>query len=327
MTKEALLQIDHLSVAFPSRGRNYRAVDDVSLEIHQGEIFALVGESGCGKSTVASALVNLVPAPGFVEKGAIWLKGRDLLRLPRSEYQKLRGGTVSTILQGAMNSFNPVSRIGRQFEDLMEAHPGRLPARTAAWAHFRDLLERVHLDPETVPRAYPHELSGGMKQRLAIAMGLVLNPSLLILDEPTTALDVVNQRTILDIVRGIHDETGITVLFITHDLGIVAALAHRVGVMYAGQLVDHGTVEQVFYDNYRHPYVSALLRAVPSILLKREHARPIPGSVPDIGDLPTGCRFSNRCQLTESGCREGIPPLIPNSDGHAVRCLVIQRAK
>lgn len=319
---DSLLAVDGLTVAFGSGERVVRAVEGVSFEVGPGEIYALVGESGCGKSTLAYSLLDMVPPPGRIESGEVRLRGRSYSQMSKAELNQVRGADVAMVFQAAMNAFNPVITIGRQVEHLLEAHPGVFPSRAAGRAYFEELVEMVGLQPQQIWRSFESQLSGGMKQRVAIAMALLLKPSVLVLDEPTTALDVLNQRLVIDILRELHSSTGVTIIFVTHDLAVVAELANRVAVMYAGRLVETGTVDDIFLRGRRHPYVAALIQAIPSVLRQGLLVRPIGGQVPDLACLPKGCRFAPRCLLARSVCRETEPPLLSDDGGHLVACHV-----
>ncbi len=317
-----LLQIQGLTVAFRTRRGILRAVDDVDLEVNDGDVLGLVGESGCGKSTLAFALLGLVPEPGTVEGGRIEFQGRDLARLSEADWRRVRAEQISMVFQASMNSFNPVITIAAQVRHVLSAHPGVWRDEQAGWAHMEELLRLVRLDPRSVLAAYPHQLSGGMKQRVSIALSLLLKPQLLVLDEPTTALDVLNQRLVLEIIKRLHAELQITVIFVTHDLAIIAEIANRIGVMYAGQMVESGSLDQVFYAPHRHPYVLGLIRAAPSAF-SDQRAEPIAGSVPDLTALPLGCRFADRCPMATDGCRAEEPAVVQEASDHWVRCPVV----
>jgi peptide/nickel transport system ATP-binding protein len=318
---DTLVEVRDLTVSFGE----VRAVQDVSLSIERGEIYGLVGESGCGKSTLAYSLLGLVPPPGRVAAGRVRFLGADLAAMSYPELRKLRARHIAVVFQAAMSGFNPVLTIGAQVEHILRAHPDAYPDRADGRAYFEELLRLVRLRPEQVWRTYESRLSGGMKQRIAIALALLLKPEVLVLDEPTTALDVLSQRLVIDIVRDLHDTLGTTVVFVTHDLAVVAELAERVAVMYAGRLVESGTVEEIFFDGRRHPYVKALLAAMPSVTVDIATLRSIPGQVPDLSALPPGCRFAPRCALAEGVCRETEPALLARASGHAVACHVVNR--
>ena len=318
-TAPTILEVDEVSVEF---GR-LRAVDTVSLTVREGDIYALAGESGCGKSTLAYSLLGMVPPPGVVATGQIRYRGRNLTTMDRRELDQLRAAEVSMVFQAAMNAFNPVITIGTQVEHVLEAHPDSFPNRREGREYFEYLLRLVRLDPQTVWNGYESRLSGGMKQRVAIALALLLRPSVLVLDEPTTALDILNQRLVIDILNDLHEKLGVTIIFITHDLALVAELANRVAVMYAGRLVETGTIDEIFYDERRHPYVSALIRAVPSVTADTSLIKPIAGRVPSLAELPKGCRFAPRCALAEEICQEIDPPLLADASGHGIACHVV----
>lgn len=314
-----LLEVRDLTVSFGK----VRAVEDVSLSIGQGEVYGLVGESGCGKSTLAYSLLGLVPPPGRIVSGAVRFRGRDLADLRYRELRRLRAQHIAVVFQAAMSAFNPVITVGTQIEHILEAHPDVYPSRQDGRQHFEELLRLVRLRPEQVWGAYESRLSGGMKQRVAVAIALLLKPEVLILDEPTTALDVLSQRLVIDIIRDLHETLGTTVVFVTHDLAVVAELAERVAVMYAGRLVEAGTVEEIFFGDRRHPYVKALIAATPSVTADPSSLRSIPGQVPNLDALPPGCRFAPRCALAQSVCQQVEPELRAGATGHAVSCHVV----
>ncbi|MFD2082738.1 peptide/nickel transport system ATP-binding protein [Actinopolymorpha cephalotaxi] len=317
-----IVEVDNLTVAFGSGPGAVRAVENVSLTVRPGDIYALVGESGCGKSTLAYALLDIVPPPGRVTEGEVRFKGAALERLRRRDLRRLLGLEIAMVFQAAMNAFNPVITIGDHVEHVLQAHPEVFPDSRAGRAYFEHLLELVRLPPAVVWDAFESQLSGGMKQRVAIALALLLKPSVVVLDEPTTALDVLNQRLVIDILRRLHRELGITIIFVTHDLAVVAEMATRVAVMYAGRLVEAGTVREIFGSRRRHPYVRALVDAIPSVLDKGLLVQPIAGEVPNLADLPPGCRFAPRCRLAQDICVRVEPPLL--ADGrHLVACHVV----
>lgn len=314
-----VVAVEGLTVSFGA----FRAVEDVSLAVEAGDICAIVGESGCGKSTLAYALLNLLPAPGRITSGVVRFRGRSVTGMGGKELRQLRGPNVGMVFQAAMNSFNPVITIGRQVDHMLSAHSEVFPDPRDGRAYFAELLSMVRLAPEQICGAYEHQLSGGMKQRVAIAIALLLRPSVIVLDEPTTALDVLNQRLVLDVLRDLHGTLGVAIIFVTHDLAVVAELATRVAVMYAGRLVEFGTVDEIFAEGRRHPYVAALVSAIPSVLDEGLDVRPIAGQVPDLAKLPPGCRFAPRCHLARPVCHEIEPDLISDHGGHAVACHVV----
>jgi len=319
MAEDSLIEVRDLTVGFGP----VRAVENVSLSIGQGNVYSLVGESGCGKSTLAYSLLGLVPPPGRIVSGEVRFRGQDLARMSYKELRRMRAQHIAVVFQAAMSAFNPVITIGAQVEHILEAHPEVYPSRQEGRKHFEELLQLVRLRPEQVWQTFESRLSGGMKQRVAIAIALLLKPEVLVLDEPTTALDVLSQRLVIDIIRDLHETLDTTVVFVTHDLAVVAELAQRVAVMYAGRLVESGTVEEIFFDERRHPYVKALISAMPSVTADPASLRSIPGQVPDLSDLPPGCRFAPRCGLAQPICSETEPELKVGASGHAVSCHVV----
>lgn len=319
-----LLEIRDLRVEFSNRGRRVTAVDGVSFHVDAGETVALVGESGCGKSVTARSILRLIRPPGRVAGGCILFEGKDLLSLSELEIRRIRGNAISLIFQEPMTSLNPVYTVGQQIIEVLRTHRGITGRR--ALAEAIELLRKVQIaDPERRVHEYPHQLSGGMRQRVMIAMALACRPRLLIADEPTTALDVTVQAQILTLMRQLQEEFGMAILLITHDLGIVAEHARRVVVMYAGKVVEQGTVEQVF-RRPAHPYTEGLLKAVPRLGRGKRRLQAIPGSVPDPADMPRGCRFHPRCSLADARCVEQEPPLESISATHYVACWFKNRS-
>jgi peptide/nickel transport system ATP-binding protein len=282
-----LLEVRELAVEYGS----VRAVDGIDLEIRSGEILGLAGESGCGKSTVANAIMQILRPPARIAAGSISFQGVDLVGKSTEELRKFRWRNVSMVFQSAMNALNPVMRVGDQFVDMMQAHE-RI-SRHRALVRAGELLELVGMDKRSV-RSYPHELSGGMRQRVIIAMALALNPDLLLLDEPTTALDVVVQREILEQIEALKREFDFAVLFITHDLSLLVEFADRIAIMYAGEIVEEAPSGRLFSDP-RHPYTVGLMQSFPPLVGPIERLAGIPGSPPDLANPPSGCRFHPRC--------------------------------
>ena len=289
--REALVEVQDLVVDYATVERRVRAVDGVSLTIHAGEIVGLAGESGSGKSTVANAVLQILRSPAELAEGRVLFRGADLTKLGREELRRYRWRNVSMVFQSAMNALNPVMRVGDQFVDMMKAHE-RID-RGRALRRAGELLDLVGIDRARV-RAYPHELSGGMRQRVIIAMALALNPELIIMDEPTTALDVVVQRDILRQVEALKRDFGFAVLFITHDLSLLLEFADRIGIMYAGELVELAPAAALG-ARAQHPYTQALLSSFPPLTGPVVRMTGIPGSPPDLADPPSGCRFHPRC--------------------------------
>jgi len=317
-----LLKAENLTTCFETSAGMIRAVDEVDLEIRKGDTLGIVGESGCGKSAFALSVMRLIPVPpGRIVSGSITFAGRDLLRLDHEEMRQVRGRDISMIFQEPMTSLNPVLRVGEQIAEVNRLHHGL--SRKEALEHAVEMLHLVGLsEPEKRVRDYPHQLSGGMRQRVMIAMAMACNPRLLIADEPTTALDVTIQAQILDLLERLKREIGMSVLMITHDLGVIAETAQHVAVMYAGRVVENAAVEALF-SNPLHPYTMGLLKSLPNPNVAYDRQTllsAIPGSVPDLYSLPPGCRFQDRCPHVMKICREREPLLIEAESGHTARC-------
>jgi peptide/nickel transport system ATP-binding protein len=288
-----IVELRQLVVEYGVGERSVRAVDGVDLTIHAGEIVGLAGESGCGKSTVANAIMQILRPPAKITDGSILFRGDDLVTKKKDELRKYRWRNVSMVFQSAMNSLNPVMRVGDQFVDMMRAHEH--VSKKVALARTGELLDVVGIDPRRV-RAFPHELSGGMRQRVIIAMALALGPELLIMDEPTTALDVVVQREILQQVQDLQRDFGCAILFITHDLSLLLEFAHRIAIMYAGEIVELAPSDTL-RTNPEHPYTRGLMESFPPLTGPMKRLVGIPGAPPDLSDPPAGCRFYPRCPL------------------------------
>ncbi|MGF1464972.1 MAG: ABC transporter ATP-binding protein [Sandaracinaceae bacterium] len=318
-----LLSVEDLVTVFRTDEGVVRAVDGVSFTLDARRTLALVGESGCGKSVTSLSLLRLVPSPpGAIEGGRVLLEGRDLLALPERALTQVRGEQLAMIFQEPMSALNPVMKVGAQVAEGYRAH--RAASRQEARERAVEMLRAVGIpDPAHRYRAYPHELSGGMRQRVMIAMALICGPKVLIADEPTTALDVTVQAQILELIERLSDELGMATLFITHDLGVVAEVADEVAVMYAGRIVEQAAVEALFAEPL-HPYTRGLLASVPSRQAGGEarRLRTIPGSVPS-SPWPVGCRFQDRCALVEARCREAYPPLRTLEGGRRLACWVV----
>ena len=318
-----LLEVQDLQTFFHAEGNVARAVDGVSFAVGAGETLAIVGESGSGKSVTSLSILRLVPIPpGEIAGGRVLFRGRDLLALPEPEMRHIRGNEIGMIFQEPMSSLNPLLTVGEQIAEVVRLHQGL--GRTAARQRAIEMLGRVNIpDPERRAREYPHRLSGGMRQRVMIAMALACRPALLIADEPTTALDVTIQAQILHLIRALQIEMSMSVLFITHNLGVVAQVADRVAVMYAGRIVEQGDVRTVFAAPL-HPYTRALLRSIPRVeAVGRDPSHrllSIPGQVPSPVALPPGCSYAPRCPLADDVCRTAMPPLAEVIAEHDVRC-------
>jgi oligopeptide/dipeptide ABC transporter ATP-binding protein len=308
--KRELLRLEGLKTHFHVEEGVSKAVDGVDYAILEGETLGVVGESGSGKSVTALTIMGLVPSPpGRIAAGRILFEGRDLVGLSESEMQKLRGNEIGMIFQEPMTALNPVFTVGNQIGETVRLHQGldEIQAR----ARSIEMLELVGIpSPHTRVDCYPHELSGGMRQRVMIAMAMACGPKLLIADEPTTALDVTIQAQILELMRGLQEERGMSILLITHDLGVVAENAHHVAVMYAGKVVEYASVEDLF-ERPRHPYTIGLLHSLPDLAPPGERLKTIPGIVPSAFAFPSGCRFRTRCPIATSKCAEIEPPLVP----------------
>ncbi|OYD07254.1 ABC transporter ATP-binding protein [Paludifilum halophilum] len=315
---ETLLELSRFKMHFHTDKGVVKAVDGVDITVDEGEIVGLVGESGCGKSVTSLSVMGLVPQPpGKVEGGSIKLSGRDLTRLKRKEWQRVRGNEVAMIFQEPMTSLNPVFTLGNQMVEAIRQHKeiNKKEARQLA----RETLQEVGISRDGILDEYPHQLSGGMRQRVMIAMAMVCRPKLLIADEPTTALDVTIQAQILDLMRRLNRETNTAILMITHDLGVVAEMCDRIIVMYAGQVVEETDARRLF-RNPQHPYTIGLLKSIPQLDRRLERLYSIPGNVPNPRQMPSGCRFVPRCEHALDICREKEPPLFSLEDGHTSRC-------
>ena len=327
-----LIELDELVVEYALPGRRVRAVDGVSLTVHAGEIVGLAGESGCGKSTAAHAILRILRPPAEIASGRILFRGEDAVGMSEQELRRFRWRHVSLVFQSAMDALNPVLRVGDQFVDMLRAHE-RIE-KSDALARTGDLLELVGIDRARV-RSYPHELSGGMRQRVVIAMALALRPELIIMDEPTTALDVVVQREILEEIEQLKRELGFAVLFITHDLSLLVEFSDRIAIMYAGEIVEEAPAATLFRSP-RHPYTVGLMNSFPPLLGELTRMTGIPGSPPDLSDPPRGCRFHPRCPHCTSPSMGADPKLHELQtavrpvlkaidDRHAVACHLVER--
>ncbi len=325
-TNQPLLEIRNLKTFFYTEDGIVHAVDGVDLEVYPGEVLGIVGESGCGKSVTSLSVMRLIGQPGKVVEGEIFFEGKDLLKVSEAEMMKVRGNRISMIFQQPQTSLNPVFRVGEQIDEVLSIHQdfGKETAR----ARTIELLKQVGIpEPERRAQAFPHELSGGMAQRVMIAMALACVPDLLIADEPTTALDVTIQAQILDLMRNLRTQLGSAVILITHDLGVIAEMADRVAVMYAGQVVEQTSIHDLF-KNPLHPYTVGLIGSTPVLGKVREKLDVIPGSVPNLVNLPKGCRFAPRCHERVNHnltvCTDKEPDLIQAQNGHQIRCWLYE---
>ncbi|NDL61674.1 ABC transporter ATP-binding protein [Acerihabitans arboris] len=319
----SVLEVNDLTVELRGRQGAVTALDKVSLTLNAGETLAVVGESGCGKSLTALALMRLLPTPpARICGGEIWFERQNLATLPEGRMRRLRGNRVAMIFQDPMSSLNPVKTVGDQLSEVLRVHLGL--TRRQAWKQGIALLERVHIpDPARRMDEYPHRLSGGMSQRVMIAMAIACKPAVLIADEPTTALDVTIQAQILALLRELQADTGMALMLITHDLGVVAAMARRVAVMYAGKIVEQASVPELF-DTPLHPYTQGLLRATPTSGRPGERLLDIPGRVPALSALPKGCAFAARCRHAMPACAQQRPDLSELRREHHVACLAAE---
>ena len=316
-----LLEVKDLCVDYLAERGAVRAVDHVSLELRKGEFLGIVGESGCGKSTLLYAIANLLTPPAEITSGDIWFEGKDMVSMAESELRHLRWKQYSVVMQSAMNALNPVMTIGEQLRDAIAAHDDLSAAETDRLCAY--VMRMVGIDPVHLG-SYPHQLSGGMRQRAMIAMALVFQPELVIMDEPTSALDVVAQRSLMVQIKSLQREIGFAAIFVTHDMSLVSHFSDRLLVMYAGQVAEFGDTRRVF-DTPRHPYTRALLEAFPSIRGPKTHLLGIPGAPPDLARPPVGCRFSPRCPVARATCY-ATPPRLVEVDGDLVRCVLYDDA-
>lgn len=309
MDRKVVLSVRNLTMTYQAERGRVRAVNNVSFDLHEGETLAVIGESGCGKSSLNLALIRQIPRSAIIESGQVLYTYRDgktidILNLKQNNLRKFLWSEISMVFQGALNSLNPVIRISDMVYDTGQAHG--LDKEESKRRALR-LFEQVRLDPMRVFNAYPHELSGGMRQRVLLALSLILRPQLVIMDEPTTAVDILTQRSILEVLKELRMQLNFSIIFISHDLAVAAEIADNIATMYAGEFVELGPVRQVFY-NPRHAYTLSLLNAAPRLSMGEEELHSIPGSPPDLIDPPSGCKFHERCAFATKICAEFIPP-------------------
>ncbi len=325
---EAALSVHHLTTAFGKKEDRVRAVNDVTFEVGEGEVLAIVGESGSGKSVTMRSVMGIVPMPpGVIESGDAWFAGQDLLRMDAETLRRIRGKDIAMIFQDAMTALNPVLTVGRQITEVLREHMRM--SRRQAMSRAAELLGQVGIpNPESRLKQYPHQFSGGMRQRAMIALAIACQPKLLIADEPTTALDVTIQAQIIDLVVSLQRDLGMSVIWISHDLGVVARIAQRVVVMYGGRIIEQGLVEDIF-DHPAHPYTIGLLASLPK--LDDEHVGErldsIPGQPPDATRLPPGCAFAQRCPLATAACQAALPALADVGADHRAACIRIDEVR
>ncbi len=330
-----LLQLKNLTTVFPTRRGLVTAVNRVNLRLARGEILGIVGESGSGKSTVLLSILRLIARPGRIAEGEILFQGRNLRRLPQEAMRDIRGKEIAMIFQDPLSTLNPVFPVGEQIREALRLHGIMNRAAALPWPldGLRRRLEKERVlevmaevgipAPEARYQAYPHQFSGGMQQRVLIAIGLVCEPAVLLADEPTTALDVTIQAQIMDLMRRINQDHGTSIILVTHDLGLAAEFCHSIAVMYAGRIVERGPVDQVVEDP-KHPYTQGLLACIPRLTGKGQPIRPIPGNVPDLIDLPAGCAFAPRCPLMQPECWQAELRLRAVTPGHYARCILYE---
>lgn len=319
---EKILEVKNLRTSFFTHVGEVKAVRDVSFDVHKGEILGIVGESGSGKSVTCMSIMNLLQEPGKIISGEVLFKGRDLVKISEHEMQSIRGAQMSMVFQDPMTALNPVYTIGNQMVEVIRKH--RRVGKQEAWDIAVNMLELVGIpSPSQRVKNYPHEFSGGMRQRALIAMALSCSPEMLIADEPTTALDVTIQAQVLDLMRGIREKLSTSIILITHDLGVIAETVERVIVMYGGMMLEEAPVDSLFH-NTKNPYTLGLLRSVPDpTKSERDRLIPIPGTPPDLITPPKGCPFWYRCPYAMGVCREELPPVFKVEEGHYSRCWLL----
>lgn len=313
MNRRPILEVDHLTVEYATRRGLVKTVDRVNMTIYENEVFGLVGESGCGKSTMANAIMRLLGETAYVTSGSIRVLGQDVYQLQGEALRQFRWTQMSMVFQSAMNVLNPVKTIESQIVDTLLAHRPDM-TKTQARERAVELFQLVQIDPKRL-RSYPHELSGGMRQRVVIAIAVALEPKFIILDEPTTALDVVVQRSILEKIMELREQVGFSILFISHDFNLVADISDRIGVMYAGRLVEVSESARNWHKNTHHPYTQGLIRAIPKLTVDDEEIEGIPGSPPNPSHLPSGCAFHPRCPHVKPVCISERPHLMQFDEG------------
>ena len=314
--EENVLEIKHLDVQFPIHIGTVRAVEDVSLNLRKGEVMGLVGESGCGKSTLGFSILRLLRPPGKITAGEINYHGRNICSMPQKELLELRGRNISMIFQDPLTSLDPLYTIGDQFLETLRTHEKGIKKKIAL-ERSADMLKNLGISPDRL-HEYPHQMSGGMRQRIMIGIGLILDPDLLIADEPTTALDVIVEAQFLDLLNELREKFDLTIMFISHNLGVVAQASDRITVMYGGRMAETGTAEDVFADP-RHPYTQGLLASVPNIKLEQPELQTMPGAPPDLVNPPPGCVFHPRCPQVMDICRQEAPIRF-RANGHMSAC-------
>ena len=317
----SLLKIEDLVIHYETEESVVEAVNGISFELNEGETLGLVGETGAGKTTTALGILRLVPTPpAHIVQGSIEFEGRDLMKVSEAEMRKIRGNRISMIFQDPMTALNPALTVGEQVSEVIRLH--QKLSHEDAMKRACEMLEMVGINAERY-HDYPHQFSGGMKQRVVIATALACNPKLLIADEPTTALDVTIQAQVLDMIRSLQEKLNTAMILITHDLGIVAEVCHKVAVIYAGQIVEYGTLDDIFFRT-KHPYTKGLFGSIPSVTEQVKRLKSIPGLVPNPADLPAYCSFYDRCEYRTDACMNGDPRMTEVEPGHMVRCKLFE---
>ena len=326
-TTENILEIKNLHIEYHSDGEIVRAVNGIDLNIRKGESLGLVGETGAGKSTTALAILNMLPKyTAEISQGEILLKGENVLKMKEKDLRKVRGSKASIIFQDPMTSLNPVYKVGYQIEEVLRQHSTKKMSNEEYRDEVGRILEMVGI-PGSRQDEYPHQFSGGMKQRVMIAIAIACRPELLIADEPTTALDVTIQAQVLDMMRELKKEINSSVLLITHDLGVVASFCDSVAIMYAGEIVEYGTLEDIFDPEHKHhPYTDGLFGSIPNLIVKTDRLNPINGLMPDPTDLPKGCKFHPRCPVSTEACRNGDIPVAVDGT-HKIKCILMKNMR
>lgn len=315
-----LLEVKNLSIHYTVDKSVVKAVNDISFTIRKGEALGLVGETGAGKTTTALGIMRLVPnPPGKIVSGEVYYNGENLFKKSEAEMRRIRGGEISMIFQNPMTALNPVLTVGEQIAEVIRLHSDKKMSKAEALIKATEMMEMVNIEGRRHSE-YPHQFSGGMRQRIVIAIALACNPHLLLADEPTTALDVTIQEQVLDLIENLRRRLGTSLLLITHDLGVVAEVCDRVAVVYAGDIVESGSLEQIYNDT-RHPYTVGLFGSLPNFSQKVHRLKPIVGMMPDPSQLPDGCAFAPRCPLATAACRHGTIPKVEVAPGHMVKCL------
>jgi len=319
--KQELLKVTDLHISFKAKGEPVRAVTGVTFSVNKGETLGIVGESGAGKSVLGLSLMGLLPEnTAYIPGGSVEFDGTDLLKLNKKQIRAFRGDRISMIFQDPMTSLNPVMTVGDQIIEALRYHNKEKLSKREMEQRVDEVMELVGI-PAHRKKEYPYQFSGGMRQRVVIAIALVCNPELLIADEPTTALDVTIQAQVLAIIRQLQKQLGTSMVLITHDLGIVAKMCDRVAIMYAGEMVEQGSIEDILTGDFHHPYTLGLLGSIPNLEEDTDRLKPIPGLMPPPNALPEGCRFCPRCDFAQGSCETDGPALIEVSPGHKVRCI------